>query len=163
MSLLRRALTRGLATAASPRLGASPTQLLKSLEALRLQPQHYAKVQVDGKAYTLTKGDLLHLPTRLKQTQIGDTLRLTHATMIGSRDFTIRGKHYVRDNLFECLVTVVEHTKQPMLRTIKRKRRNRHVKQIESKQPYTVLRVSELKVASQSTSIQEDEAGNAVV
>ncbi|ORY85769.1 ribosomal protein L21-like protein [Protomyces lactucae-debilis] len=116
------------------------------MAALRLQPRQFAKMRIDGKAYTITNGDVIHLPTRLKNTSVGDTLRLTHAIMVGSRDFTIRGQPFVKEDLFECSATVIEHTKQPMLRTIKKKRRNRHAKLVESKQPYTVLRINKIQI-----------------
>lgn len=132
----------------------SITPLIPALKKLNLQPRHYAKVHIQDKAYIVTKGDLIHLPVRLPQTKVGDVLSLTTLSSLGSRDLTLRSKIPTRKNqkrlfldpkLFKCQATVIEHTKVPMFTTIKKKRRNRHAKAIKSKQPYTVLRVTELQ------------------
>lgn len=131
-----------------------PSSLMSSLQKLNIQPRHYAKVHIQNKAYVVTKGDVIHLPVRLSQTKIGDILSLTTLSALGSRDYTLRSpipnaKNQVRTfldpKLFNCRATVIEHTKVPMQTTIKKKRRNRHAKAIKTKQPYTVLRVTELE------------------
>ncbi len=124
----------------------NPKALLASLQSLRIQPSQYAKVHLYNKAYIITKGDTIHLPVRLRETKVGDMIKITHASSVGSRDYTIRGAPYVEESLFTCRAVVTEHTKQPMVTTIKKKRRQRHAKAIKNKQPYTVLRITELDV-----------------
>lgn len=144
-----------ITTTTSSILSKSNIETLPSaLQKLTMQPRHYAKVHIQNKAYIVTKGDLIHLPVRLTQTKVGDLLNLTTLSSLGSRDFTLRSpiptkknskREFLNPELFKCQATVVEHTKAPMLTTIKKKRRNRHAKAIKSKQPYTVLRITDLE------------------
>lgn len=91
----------------------------------------------------------------------GDILRLSRASLLGSRDFTLKaGLHhsesydqkrtgepnYLDERLFECRVRVMGVESQPMVIKEKKKRRNRRVRTVKSKHKYTVLRVMEVKV-----------------
>lgn len=78
--------------------------------------------------------------------QPGDVLRLNRASVLGSRDFTLKGTPYVDERLFECRVRVLGTEAEPLRIKEKTKRRNRHVKRVKSKHKYTVLRVMEVKV-----------------
>lgn len=147
----------------------SAESLLTSLQRLAIQPKHYAKVHIHAQSYIVTKGDLIHLPVKLKGCSIGDSLSLTRISSFGSRDYTLsnpsspsetqmfnpdatpkskvshkRELEFIDPGLCTVKATVLEHTKQPMKFTIKKKRRNRHAKLVKSKQNYTVLRVSEV-------------------
>lgn len=135
----------------------TPTETLTGpMRALALQPRLYARVHLFDKAYLVTRGDVVHLPVTLKQVAVGDTLALSAVSSLGSRDYTLAarpptkgdgdgGRSYLDPALFICSATVIEHTKQPMVTTIKKKRRNRHAKAVKRKQPYTVLRITELE------------------
>lgn len=146
-----------------------PSSLSTSLAHLTLQNQYYAKIHIQNNAFIVTQGDLIHLPFRLSGTRIGDVLRIVTVSSFGSRDYTLtqsaspspsssrdggtrekKMDRFLKGDVVgrvECRVTVVEHTKQPLFTTIKKKRRNRHAKAHTSKQPYTVLRVSHLALA----------------
>lgn len=78
---------------------------------------------------------------------VGDKLRITHASVLGSRDYTLKGNPYIDENLFQCRATVVEETSEPLRKKEKTKRRQRRIKTVKSKHPYTVLRISELIIA----------------
>lgn len=80
--------------------------------------------------------------------QPGDVLRLNRASVLGSRDFTLKGAPYVDERLFECRVRVLGTESEPLRIKEKTKRRNRHVKRVKSKHKYTILRVMEIKVKS---------------
>lgn len=93
--------------------------------------------------------------------QPGDVLRLNRASVLGSRDFTLRpggdptarspGAHevpYVDERLYECRATVVGVDAEPMRTKEKTKRRNRKVKTVRSKHRFTMLRISELRIRS---------------
>lgn len=86
----------------------------------------------------------MRLPFRLKDVNVGDILRLTHASVLGSRDYTLKGCPFIDSNLFECRATVVEETSEPMRIKEKKKQRNRRIKTVKSKHRYTVLRIKEL-------------------
>lgn len=77
---------------------------------------------------------------------VGDVLRLDRASIIGSRDFTLKGNPYIDDRLFMCRATVVSVESEPIRIKEKTKRRNRKVKKVKSKHRFTVIRVSELKI-----------------
>jgi large subunit ribosomal protein L21 len=90
----------------------------------------------------------------------GDILRFNRASIIGSRDYTLKaglnnsetydGKrfqpNYLDERLFECRVRVMGVENQPMTYKEKTKRRNRKVKTVKSKHKYTVVKVMEIKV-----------------
>lgn len=99
----------------------------------------------------------------------GDVLRLNRASVLGSRDLTLRPSQpgprtrpadaaivpnprneaaYIDERLFECRATVVGVESEPMREKEKTKRRNRKVKTIKSKLRFTVLRISELRIKS---------------
>lgn len=90
----------------------------------------------------------------------GDVLRLNRASVLGSRDFTLRptqpaARHgaanelaYIDERVYECRATVVGVESEPMRAKEKTKRRNRKTKTIKTKLRYTVVRISELKIKS---------------
>jgi len=68
---------------------------------------------------------------------------------LGSRDYTLKSsadKSYLDERLFECRATVLGVEAEPMSFVTKKKRRTRKTKIVKSKQKFTVLRVSELRV-----------------
>lgn len=145
-----------------------PLVLSKSLQtllpALHAQPPHYITTHIHRFPYLITAGDTLRLPFHLHGVSPGDTLRFNRASILGSRDFTLKagtshnseyydGKrtnepNYLDERLFECRVRVLGVESQPMTFKEKTKRRNRKVKTVKSKHKYTVLKVMEVKVKS---------------
>ena len=69
----------------------------------------------------------------------GDTLRLTTASSIGSRDYTLRGDPWVDPRLFEARAVVLGVEAEPMRVMEKSKRRNRKVKRVRSKHRFTEI------------------------
>ncbi|KAI9848625.1 MAG: hypothetical protein M1838_000464 [Thelocarpon superellum] len=82
----------------------------------------------------------------MRDVVVGDVLRLTRASVLGSRDYTLKGAPYVDERLFECRARVVGVESEPLRVIEKTKRRQRRVKRIKSKMRFTVLRVAEVKV-----------------
>lgn len=76
----------------------------------------------------------------------GDVLRFNRASVLGSRDFTLKGTPYIDERLFECRVRVLGVDSEPLRIKEKTKRRQRHVKRVKSKERYTLLRVMDLRV-----------------
>ncbi|KAK9239386.1 ribosomal protein L21-like protein [Lipomyces kononenkoae] len=105
----------------------------------------YATIRIHKNSFLVTVGDVVTLPYRLKDVEIGDILRLTQIETLGSRQFTWKGDPFVDER---CVVKarVVENTKEPMRVKIRTKQRNRRVKHIKSKHPYTVLTISEIGI-----------------
>lgn len=103
--------------------------------------------------------------------QPGDILRLNRASVVGSRDYTLKAgapaasvaslpkeelghadirakQSYVDERLFVCRAVVMGVEAEPMRIKEKTKQRQRHVRQVKSKHKFTVLRVQELRVRS---------------
>ncbi|KAA8908991.1 aconitate hydratase [Sphaerosporella brunnea] len=121
-------------------------ETLKLLPLLLSQPQHYITIHIHAFPFLVTAGDTVTLPFRLKGVTPGQTLRLTHASVLGSRDYTLKGAPYLDERLFRCHATVVAETAEPMRVKEKTKRRQRKIKKVKSKHVYTVLRIKEVVV-----------------
>lgn len=92
----------------------------------------------------------------------GDILRLNRASVLGSRDFTLKASvnpasegrqsvskaGYIDDRLFECRIRVMAVDSEPMRVKEKTKRRNRKTRTAKSKHKYTVLKVMQVRVKS---------------
>ena len=156
--------------------GFKPLVLSKSLQtllpAIEAQKPHYITAHVHSFPYILTEGDTLRLPFQMKGVMPGDILRFNRATIIGSRDYTlkagfsspqhsspphVRGEafinkrrtgepNYIDERLFECRMRVLGLDSSPMMIKEKKKRRIRRMKTVTSKHKYTVLKVVDIKV-----------------
>ncbi|KAH8144751.1 uncharacterized protein LAJ45_11252 [Morchella importuna] len=130
----------------TPTAPTTPHPSLALLTALKSQPAQYITIHIHKFPFLVTVGDLVRLPFRLKDAAVGDSLRITHASVLGSRDYTLKGSPWIDPALFTCRARVVEETSEPMRVKEKTKRRNRRIKKVKSKHRYTVLRISELVV-----------------
>ncbi|KAL4953002.1 ribosomal protein L21-like protein [Aspergillus filifer] len=120
--------------------------LLNTLPHLTSQKPHYISAHLHDRPYLITEGDQLRLPFLMPNVQPGDVLRFNRASVLGSRDFTLKGKPYIDERLFECRLRVLGVESEPLRVKEKTKRRRRHVQRITSKHRYTVLRVMEVKI-----------------
>lgn len=150
-------------------IDASIQQLLPLLKA---QAPHYLRTHIHGKPYLVTAGDTIRLPFLMHGVLPGDVLRLNRATLLGSRDYTLkpgtasqvpskntsmedeeldgRGLQplgFIDERLFTCRARVMGTELEPMRIKEKTKRRQRHIRKIRSKHAYTVLRVMEIGVS----------------
>jgi large subunit ribosomal protein L21 len=116
------------------------------LPLLRGQPSHFITAHIHARPYLLTTGDTVRLPFHMPGVAPGDVLRLTRASAIGSRDYTLKGAPYVDERIFECRATVMGTEGEPVRVKTKTKRRNRRVRTVRSKHKFTVLRLTELRV-----------------
>ncbi|KAJ3565555.1 hypothetical protein NPX13_g7460 [Xylaria arbuscula] len=101
--------------------------------------------------YLVTEGDQIRLPFKMPGVLPGDVLRLDRASVLGSRDYTLKGTPYIDSKLFECRATVLGTESEPLRIKIKTKRRNRRSQRVTSKHKYTMLRISELKLIEPSS------------
>lgn len=125
---------------------ASDPSVARLLPLLRAQPSHYITVHIHARPYLVTPGDRIRLPFRMPGVRPGDLLRLDRASVLGSRDYTLRGAPYLDDRVFECRAVVLGTETEPLRVKVKKKRRNRHARHVKSKHHYTILRLSELKI-----------------
>lgn len=131
------------------------SSLLELLPHLVAQRSHYITAHVHAKPYLVTAGDHLRLPFLMANVQPGDVIRLNRASVIGSRDFTLKGKPYIDERMFECRARVVAVDSEPMRYKEKTKRRQRHVRTIKSKERYTMLRIMDVKVKTEEELVKE--------
>lgn len=129
----------------------------------------YAVARLHSRTYLLHPRDVLTLPTLKPALAPGSTLALTRLLEVGGREYAIRapaanGKELRKslpkgpgvDAGFEtlppwvasCELTVLEHTKSPLTRTLLKKRRKGYQKTIENKQGWTRLRVGDIVLGS---------------
>ena len=139
----RQAPTATTATAATAPLDKSVKELLP---LLRAQPGHYVTAHIHGFPYLVTPGDHVRLPFRMPGVVPGDVLRLDRASVLGSRDYTLKGSPWVDGRLFQCRAVVLGTESEPLRVMVKKKRRTRRAQRVSSKHKYTVLRISELKI-----------------
>ncbi|KAI0394711.1 hypothetical protein F5Y17DRAFT_426478 [Xylariaceae sp. FL0594] len=116
------------------------------LPLLRAQPRHYVTAHIHGRPYLVTEGDRIRLPFKMPGVVPGDVLRLDRASVLGSRDYTLKGSPWIEPSLFECRATVLGTETEPLRVKIKTKRRNRRSQRVTSKHKYTILAISELKI-----------------
>lgn len=67
-----------------------PENVRRLLPLLKAQRPHYIVTHIQGKPYLVTVGDTIRLPYRMPEVVPGDILRLNRATVLGSRDFTLK-------------------------------------------------------------------------
>jgi len=62
----------------------------ENLQYLVSQPPFYITLHIYGKPYLVTAGDTVRLPFRMDGVMPGDVLRFNRATVLGSRDWTLK-------------------------------------------------------------------------
>ncbi|KKZ67041.1 hypothetical protein EMCG_07273 [[Emmonsia] crescens] len=129
--------------------------LTSLLPHLTTQTPHYITAHLHARPYLLTAGDTLRLPFLMPNVQAGDILRFNRASVVGSRDFTLKGAPYVDERLFECRVRVIGTESEPLRIKEKTKQRQRHVRRVKSKHRYTILRVVDVKVKGVDELVKE--------
>ncbi|KAK5633069.1 hypothetical protein RRF57_008783 [Xylaria bambusicola] len=129
---------------------AAKASLSQLFPLLRAQPRHYITAHIHGRPYLVTEGDQIRLPFKMPGVLPGDVLRLDKASVLGSRDYTLKGSPWIDSQLFECRATVTGTESEPLRIKIKTKRRNRRSQRVTSKHKYTILRISELKLLEPS-------------
>ncbi|RAH44098.1 mitochondrial 54S ribosomal protein bL21m [Aspergillus brunneoviolaceus CBS 621.78] len=132
----------------------TPT-LLAQLPQLTTQQPHYIISHLHDRPYLLTQGDSIRLPFLMPKVKPGDILRFNRASVLGSRDFSLKGAPYVDERLYECRVRVVGVDSEPLRVKEKTKRRRRHVQMIRSKHKYTLLRVMDVKIKTAEELLRE--------
>jgi hypothetical protein len=130
---------------------------------LKSQPPHYLRVHIHQKPYLVTAGDTIRLPFLMHGVLPGDILRLNRATLLGSRDYTLKAGAaaedaaatvgWIDERLFVCRARVMGVEVEPLRIKEKTKRRQRHIKYVKSKHRYTVLRVMEIGVKEVGASL----------
>nr|XP_019048059.1 hypothetical protein I302_04681 [Kwoniella bestiolae CBS 10118]OCF26989.1 hypothetical protein I302_04681 [Kwoniella bestiolae CBS 10118] len=138
------------------------------------QSGRYVIARLYSRNYLLHPKDILTLP-QLKPVQSpGTTLSLSKILEVGSRDYALRSQASnasilkrnmdwkekrlssfsgIPEGLVHCDLTILEHTKSPLERILKKKRRKGYKKTIEHKQGYTRLRVGDILLKGENAEI----------
>ncbi|KAK1829891.1 ribosomal protein L21-like protein [Podospora conica] len=122
------------------------------LPLLAAQPAHYVTVHIHGRPYLVTAGDTVKLPFRMPGVAPGDVLRLNRASVLGSRDYTLKGAPWVDERLFAVRAVVTGTETEPPRLLIKKRRRCRRKRRVVSQHWYTTLTISEVKVCRNADS-----------
>ncbi|CAN6674100.1 large ribosomal subunit protein bL21m [Trichomonascus vanleenenianus] len=132
-----------------------PEQMLKreynylkpeDLTPLKEAPRLYATVHIHDRKFLVQEGDLVTLPVRMSDVQIGDVLNFDQVSSIGSRDYTLTGAPRIDPSAFTIKGTVVEKTREKREVEGKTKPRRRHVRHIVKKNCLTAIRINQLEV-----------------
>lgn len=129
--------------------------LFDQLPYLTAQRPHYVTAHLHDRPYLLTAGDQLRLPFLMPDVKPGDVLRFNRASVLGSRDYTMRGAPYLDERLFECRMRVIGTESEPLRVKEKTKRRQRHVRYVKSKHRYTIMKVMDVKVKTADELLEE--------
>jgi large subunit ribosomal protein L21 len=127
----------------------TPLNIPPTYAHLTSQPPFYITAHIHSRPYLLTVGDTLRLPFHMPLVLPGDVLRLNCASVLGSREYTLKGAPYIDERLFICRVRVMGVESEPLRIKEKTKRRQRRVKKARSKHRYTILRVMEVRGRSE--------------
>ncbi|KAK8843322.1 hypothetical protein IAR55_006977 [Kwoniella newhampshirensis] len=153
-----------------PQTTSSAIQLINSQSTP--SSARYILARLHARTYLLHPRDVLTVPL-LKPVQTpGTTLSLTRIMEVGSRDYAIRSSgaeakalkskmdwkerrlttfEGIPEHVVRCELTVLEHTKSPLERILKKKRRKGYKKTIEHKQGWTRLRVGDIILGETAT------------
>lgn len=123
----------------------------------------YITARLHSRTYLLHPRDILTLPTLKPLQPPGTTLDLTRILEVGSREYSIRSPaaegrelrktmprgldgtiEALPDWVVRCKLTILEHTKSPLEKIVKTKRRKGYRKTIQHKQGWTRLRVGDI-------------------
>ncbi|KAK9763963.1 hypothetical protein K7432_008937 [Basidiobolus ranarum] len=120
-------------------------ETIKAVNTLRDQLRYYAIAEIAGRPFLVTKNDVV-VVDHMKEVELGDVLKLNRIRELGSKDYTIQGKPYVASDFYSVRATVIEQPKGKQIEIIKKKRRKGYQRRLTHRQPYTVLRISEVEV-----------------
>ncbi|WWD21163.1 hypothetical protein CI109_105646 [Kwoniella shandongensis] len=163
------------ATTAIPSLPSSTSSAIDLISSQSTpSSSRYILARLHARTYLLHPRDILTIPLLKPVQSPGTTLSLTKILEVGSRDYAIRSPASdaktlknsleswkerrmttfdgIPGDLVRCELTVLEHTKSPMERILKKKRRKGYKKTIEHKQAWTRLRVGDIILGEEAAS-----------
>lgn len=122
----------------------------KDVQPLKEAPEIYARIHVHNWSMQVTPGDIVKLPVRMRDVEVGNTLNFSEVSEIGSRNFTLsggeKGKGRIDPSVFSIKGVCLEKSRVKRTVADKTRRRRRHVRHVVSNNCLTVIRVSEVKL-----------------
>lgn len=138
----------------------SPTDTTRQLTKMARQyPNIYAKLNIMNFPFTVSRHDQIVMH-RMKDVQVGDTVRLDRVRELGSPDYTIQGRPWVSPRFFEIHATVMEHGRGAKVTAKTPKQRKGHRRHVTIKPLTTTLRIQDIKIRIPEAGGTEAEAEN---
>lgn len=106
----------------------------------------YAICKIHNMPYLVTKGDRIVLPYKIRNHEVGDVLKLTNVTTIGSRNYTFNSEETIPEDKYQLTATLAEITREPKYQVYKKKQRCRRLKTLDVEPFQTHLVINELKL-----------------
>ncbi|KAL7748197.1 hypothetical protein RI367_006381 [Sorochytrium milnesiophthora] len=133
-----------ITTRASPNAAQTSTTpaVTEALQILRDTPPYYALVEIKGRPYHITKGDVV-VTNRLTDMPLGTELQLDCIRKFGSKAGYVDGDPYVSTKLADVRAVVIEHWRGKRQVIVKEKRRKGYRRTLEHRQLLTSLRITE--------------------
>ena len=112
---------------------------------LKLASHLYATVNIYTRPFTVQQGDVIILPSQLKDLKVGDVIDFSDVTVIGSTNYKIVD-HPINPDIFEIKGRVVERSKSAEFVEERTTKRNRRVKHITKTVNMTMIEITDLRL-----------------
>lgn len=123
---------------------------LKDLQPLKEAPELYARIHIHNWDMLVTPGDIIRLPVNMRDLKVGNILKFSECSEIGSRNHTLsggeEGKGRIDPYVFSIKGVVLEKSRVKRAVTERTRRRRRHVRHVVSNNCLTVIRISEISL-----------------
>lgn len=125
--------------------GKDPVQNVNSQIQKQEAGRLFAVVQICGKQFKITQGDVIMLEGFWEPTN-GDQLRLEKVLLCGSQDFTLVGRPILQKGLVDIQATVIEKSLSHTRTHFKFKKRKQYRRINFQRSPTTVLRINSIEI-----------------
>lgn len=125
--------------------GKSPVENVNNLIKNNDSGRLFAIVQLLGKQFKVTQGDVIMLEGHWQPTN-GDQIRLEKVLLCGSQDFTLVGRPILQKDLVEVQATVIEKSLSHTRTHFKFKKRKQYRRINFQRSPTTVLRINSIEI-----------------
>lgn len=112
---------------------------------LKLASHLYATINIYTRPFTVQQGDIIVLPSQLKDLRVGDVVDFSDVTVIGSTNYKIVD-HPINPDIFEIKGRVVERSKSAEFYEERTTKRNRKVKHITKTVNMTMIEITDLRL-----------------
>lgn len=126
-----------------PQVSSTTQQVLANIKGDG--PSYYAKGIIKGRFFSFQAGDELVMH-KLKNVEIGDVIRLTQITEIGSANYTMQGAPFIDPTWWLIRARVIEHARGKKVLAARGKQRKGRRKKATMKPEFTKLEILQIKL-----------------
>lgn len=117
-----------------------------ALSSLRSSyPNLYARINLHNMPFTIRPRDYIWTH-RMKDTMPGDIIMLDRIRELGSKDATLRGKPWIKDNRVMITATVLEHSRGTKVKVPEHRQRKGRRPKLTIKPHTTLLRIRDIVI-----------------